>query len=267
MATIVPGTYSSSLSASIGTINANDAVIIQDSTISFTSGLDLSAVEVESFAVAPTCLSSFGSASAGAVLLDLAGTTTNRGLLDYNGRGSVSYWTPTTVFAVAKIRDTGGGTFYGVGGDWNQVEQSAGQTRFNSTADVQIIYLTGGSSFIDVHASDTIDTAVVEPGAYLHFKRTVGALTVRGNALMDERAPVATTLNLNGDGRLVWAGGDIGTINISGRAVLDLSMCSDDVTITTSNKTGNMCRIIKPTGAFALTITNENLIGDATSDK
>lgn len=266
MATIVPTTYSNNLSTSIGSISAGDDIIIQDSSINFTAGLDLSANEIDTFAVAPTCTSSFGSPGSGGVLLNLSAATYT-GLLDYNGRGASAYFDPATAIARTIIRGTGGGTFYGLGGTWAQIEQETGYSRFNTSADVQILYMTGGSSFVDTHASDTIDTAVIDAAASLIFKRTVGALTVRGKAVMDERSPTCTTATIQGEGVLVWAGGAITNAVLSDRSVLDLSMLSGNLTITNLTKYGNSCRIIKPAGSFTLTVTNETLIGGATSEK
>ena len=77
MATIVPTTFSGSLSGTLGTVNAGDIIVIpSDSSVAYTSGLDLSAVEIGGFYISKNCTSTFGSASAGGVLIDTGGGNT-----------------------------------------------------------------------------------------------------------------------------------------------------------------------------------------------
>lgn len=266
MATIVPGTASSNLTTTIGSTSAGDTIIMQDMAVAFTSGLDLSGTEYEAFYVAPTCTSSFGSASSGAVTLDLDGGTYT-GYLEYNGRGNVAYFTPGATIVETKIINTGSGTFYGQGGTWTTLSQGAGRSQFNDTADVVTAYIMGGSCTIDTHASQTLDTAIVGAGASLICKRNFGALTAHGSVTMPERSPTCTTLNLMPGARVVWNGGNITTVNAYGGR-LDLSGISQNITIgTLNNYASGSDWYVKPAGGFTETVTTENLYAGAVSVK
>jgi hypothetical protein len=96
MATIVPTTFSGSLSGTIGTINAGDIIVIpSDSSVAYTSGLDLSASEIGGFYISKNCTSTFGSASAGGVLIDMDQATYTTAQLVHEGSGA-AYIDPAT---------------------------------------------------------------------------------------------------------------------------------------------------------------------------
>lgn len=265
MATIIPGTYSGDLSASIGTINAGDSVVIQDSAVAFTTGLDLSAVEIDKFIISPSCTSDFGSAGSGGVLLDLSGSTYD-GLLEYNGGGNMIYIDPATTIARTNIVATNGGTFYGLGGTWTQVDQGAGISRFNDTADVVTAHIRGGSCTIDVHSSQTLDTATVGPSASLICGRNIGTVEVQGSLVITDRTVTGTTVETKTGSSTHWVGANITTVNGYGGR-LDLSGITQDVTIGTLNKYSDDFVLVKPAGSFVVTVTTENLFGNATSVK
>lgn len=260
MATIVPGTFSGNLSSTIGAFSAGDTIVIPPSSaVAYTSGLDLSANELEAFIISSGVTSTFGSASAGGVLLNLsAGTYTGK----FVHAGSASaYIDPAS--AIARTQKIGPGDLYGLGGTWTTVEHAVGLSSFNDTAAITTLYVTGGSAFVDTHASSTITTASVQAGASLVCRRSAATVNVNGGTYTQpERTPTITTLTVTGNGRAYHAGGTITTVN-GYAGVLDLSGVSADVTITTLNKYSNAFSIVLPKPPFVLTITNENYFGDA----
>lgn len=260
MATIVPTTFSGSLSGTIGTINAGDIVVIpSESSVPYTTGLDLSASEIGGFYISKGCTSTFGSASAGGVLIDMDQATYTTAQFVHEGSAS-AYIDPAT--AIARTRKIGPGDLYGLGGTWTTVEHAVGYSSFNDTADVVTLYQFGGSVFIDEHASETLDTSIVGTGAQLTCKRNLGAATVYGRLTQPERAVTITTLTIAASGVAYHAGSTITTLN-GYHGTLDLSGCSNDITITTANIYSKDFKIIAPPAPWALTITNENYFGDA----
>lgn len=265
MPTIVPGTFSGNLSTTIGSISANDIVIMQESSVAYTSGLDLSSVELDKFIIAPTCKSDFGSSSAGGVKLDLSGAA-HTGLLEYRGSGSKFYCDPETTIARTIIDPASSGMFYGTGGTFSQVEQGAGSSNFNSSSVVGLAYVIEGAMTIDEHVSSTVTTLVIGAKASVVLNRSATTVNVDGRLISQKRDITIGTLSCRSSCNVRWASGDITTVNGNG-GVLDLSGISQDVTIGTLNKYTDDFKIIRPSGAFTLTITTENLFAGASTEK
>lgn len=157
------------------------------------------------------------------------------------GGGSLSYEPKGNDDLCPRFRHIGAGSVtLQTGGTVTNYEQGSGTGTITEDVTVTNLYLAGGN--LTQAYKSTANTILIVSGGSLQTGRpfttgtvTNGTVTVRRTDT-SSTVPAATTLNLYGpNSRVIWNGGNIGTLNLYGGASIDFSNAPVDLTVTTIN--------------------------------
>jgi hypothetical protein len=251
----------------ITTLANGDDYVVQFGNQTFTSNTDLSAVVTTGLNSAvwmPTANVSFTADKPLVVDIDagsapVAINSQPGGSHYYTPKGNNNVWTRYKLLGGCFVRAIGGGTT-------TNHEQRSGRGQFSRSNVCTNAWIDGGSFLAEYNA--TAITAAICSGGSSTIQRAVTTLTVAGGGTqvrvgqgeVGDAVPTATTVNVFG-GTLVWAGGDITTLNGFGDGMIDFSQISQNITVTTANVAGRFRErsVWKSPAGFTVTITNQNV--------
>lgn len=227
---------------------AGSDVYINKYATQFSTGMDLSANDLNSFRITEGFTGLF---AADAVLLvnnGGAGKIINEGaskevrIKAASGAGVLYY--------VENNPKSGGSLFIGQGTVTIAITK-AGYASYSDVAIVTNAYTTGGSTTFE-YCSTALTGLYIRGGSVL-LKRDVGVLSVlNGSCTINDSRVSPTTVNLESGGTLNLAEcGDIGTLNASG-GVLDFTKLTRPITIGTTN--------IEPNVKFIKNVSTDSLV-------
>lgn len=256
MATLYGGNAGGSLSAQFSGSVAGDVLVLEDGQVNYTTGLDLSGTEYDTFRVAASYTGSLG-APGSSVQLDLSATTYN-GIFEYASPGTSAYIAAASEIENARIYRTGSDGVYLTDGAFVSTEISDGRVFANDQADLQQLRMSGGIATIEDMTSQAVDTMILNGTASCVCARDIGTGTVGVNAslIVNERTVTPTTLNVYGN--LTYWGGNIGTLNAFPGSTIDFSGLSNSITISTSEVWNNVT-FIRPKQGVSITFSSNTM--------
>jgi fermentation-respiration switch protein FrsA (DUF1100 family) len=223
----------------------------------------------------PRFTGNIGGGGAGSLLVDVDSSAAS--LINYAaGGGSLFVSAAGPSALINRIKIIGGGKCNVTGGTTLKIEMASGGLNINSSAQVNELYMSGGSASAQfITANSAFQAVTVSGGATLATERGLDGnfsgpkMTITGGQVMVARVDSSTTLptgtgsagsgviEVGTGGQMDWRGGNIDTLRVFG-GLVDFSNITQNITITNLvlDAAGARLSRIKSSRFFTVTITN-----------